>query len=99
MIGIPVLQKAVFRHACVDFGHDVFPYFLNDFFQNESQLAYGQQQNPLANDSSHSPKDELSNALLEQFKEIAFKHMLSNNSSNSIAKSNSSNLFQSLLAL
>jgi CubicO group peptidase (beta-lactamase class C family) len=63
--------------------------FSNTFFQNQYQLAYSQQQTTITNNSDDSSKNEISNALLEQFKEIVFKQ-LSSNSSNKIAMSNSS---------
>jgi serine-type D-Ala-D-Ala carboxypeptidase/endopeptidase len=63
--------------------------FSNNFFQNQYQLAYSQQQTTITNYSNYSSKNEISNALLEQFKEIVFKQ-LSSNSSNKIAMSNSS---------
>jgi serine-type D-Ala-D-Ala carboxypeptidase/endopeptidase len=63
--------------------------FSNTFFQNQYQLAYSQQQTTITNYSNYSSKNEISNALLEQFKEIVFKQ-LSSNSSNKIAMSNSS---------
>jgi serine-type D-Ala-D-Ala carboxypeptidase/endopeptidase len=61
--------------------------FSNDI-QNQFQLAHSQQRNSITNNSNYSSKSEISNALLEQFKEIAFKQLLSN-SSNTIAMSNS----------
>jgi serine-type D-Ala-D-Ala carboxypeptidase/endopeptidase len=63
--------------------------FSNNFFQNQYQLAYSQQQTTITNYSNYSSKNEISNALLEQFKEIVFKQ-LSSNSSNKIAITNSS---------
>ncbi len=63
--------------------------FSNTFFQNQFQLAYSQQQTSITNISNYSSKNEISDALLEQFKEIVFKQ-LSSNSSNKIAMSNSS---------
>lgn len=61
----------------------------NTFFQNQFQLAYSLQQTSITNNSNYSSKNEISNALLEQFKEIVFKQ-LSSNSSNKIAVPNSS---------
>jgi serine-type D-Ala-D-Ala carboxypeptidase/endopeptidase len=61
----------------------------NTFFQNQYQLVYSQQQTTITNNSNYSSKNEISNALLEQFKEIVLKP-LSNNSSNKVAMSNSS---------
>jgi serine-type D-Ala-D-Ala carboxypeptidase/endopeptidase len=61
--------------------------FSNDI-QNQFQLAHSQQRNSITNNSNYSSKSEISNVLLEQFKEIAFKQLLSN-SSNTIAMSNS----------
>jgi serine-type D-Ala-D-Ala carboxypeptidase/endopeptidase len=61
----------------------------NTFFQNQYQLAYSQQQTTITNNSYYSSENEISNALLEQFKEIVFKQ-LSSNSSNKIAITNSS---------
>src|SRR5215212_5586805 len=58
-------------------------------FQNQFQLAYSQQHTPITNNSNYYSKNEISNALLEQFKEIVFKQ-LSSNSFNKIAMSNSS---------
>jgi serine-type D-Ala-D-Ala carboxypeptidase/endopeptidase len=58
-------------------------------FQNRFQLAHSQQYTPITNNLNYSSKNEISNALLEQFKEIVFKQ-LSSNSSNNIAMSNSS---------
>jgi D-alanyl-D-alanine-carboxypeptidase/D-alanyl-D-alanine-endopeptidase len=63
--------------------------FSNTFFQNQFQLAYSQQQTSITNISNYSSKNEISDALLEQFKEIVFKQ-LSSYSSNKIAMSNSS---------
>lgn len=56
------------------------------FFQNHFQLAYSQQLTSVTN-SSNSPKNEISNALLEQFKEIVFNQS-SSKSSNNVAMSN-----------
>lgn len=61
----------------------------NTFFQNQYQLAYSQQQTTITNNSNYSSKNEISNTLLEQFKDVVFKQ-LSSNSSNKIATSNSS---------
>lgn len=58
--------------------------FPNPFFQYQFQLAYSQQQT-----SNYSPKNEISNALLEQFKEIVINQS-SSKSSNNVAMSNSS---------
>lgn len=66
-----------------------FSIFSNSFFQNESQLAYSQQQTSITNNSSYSSNNEISNALLEQFKEIVFNQS-SSESSNNVAMSNSS---------
>src|SRR5829696_7434273 len=88
MLGIFDLQKTIFRYIFVDFGHDIFFTFSNTF-QNQFQLAHSQQQTSITNNSNYSSKNEISNALLEQFKEIVFKQ-LSSNSSNKIAMSNSS---------
>ncbi len=51
-------------------------------------MAYSQQQSFITN-NSNSPKNEISNALLEQFKEIVFNQS-SSKSSNNVAMSNSS---------
>jgi serine-type D-Ala-D-Ala carboxypeptidase/endopeptidase len=51
------------------------------FFRNQYQLAYSHQQTITTNNSNYSSKNELSNALLEQFKEIVFKQLSSNSSS------------------
>jgi D-alanyl-D-alanine-carboxypeptidase/D-alanyl-D-alanine-endopeptidase len=61
--------------------------FSNIFFQNQYQLAYSQQQTSITNNSKYSFKNEISSALLEQFKGIVFKQ-LSSNSSNKIVMSN-----------
>jgi serine-type D-Ala-D-Ala carboxypeptidase/endopeptidase len=61
---------------------------LTIFFQNHSQLAYSQQQTSITN-NSNSPKNEISNALLEKFKEIVFNQSTSKSSDN-VAMSNSS---------
>jgi hypothetical protein len=53
----------------------------NTFFQNQYQLVYSQQQTTITNNSNYSSKNEISNALLEQFKEIVFKQLSSNSSS------------------
>jgi hypothetical protein len=58
-------------------------------FQNQFQLAHSQQHTPITNNSNYSSKNEISNALLEQFKEIVIKQLLSN-SSNKIGMPNSS---------
>src|SRR5919112_1716128 len=55
--------------------------FSNTFFQNQFQLAYSQQQTSITNISNYSSKNEISDALLEQFKEIVFKQLSSNSSS------------------
>jgi len=52
-------------------------------------LAHSQQHTPITNNSNYSSKNEISNGLLEQFREIVFKQ-LSSNSSNKIGMSNSS---------
>ena len=63
--------------------------FSNPFFQNEFQLAYSQQQTSNTNNSNYSSNNEISNALLEQFKEIVFNQS-SSKSSNNVAMANSS---------
>ena len=57
------------------------------FFQNDFQLAYSLQLTSITN-SSNSPKNEISNALLEQFKEIVFNQS-SSKLSNNVAMINS----------
>ena len=55
-------------------------------FQNQFQVAYSQHhQTPLLNDSHHTSKNEISNTLMEQFKEIVFNQTARsrNSSSNS----------------
>ena len=61
----------------------------SSIFQSQYQLAYSQQQTTITNNSNYSSKSEISNTLLEQFREIVFRQV-SNNSSNNIAISNSS---------
>ena len=52
-------------------------------FQNHFQLTYSQHgQDVLSNNSQYSHRNDVSNALLEQFKEIVFDHSLSGDSSN-----------------
>ena len=63
--------------------------FSSAFFQNQFQLALGKQQTSVMKNSNHCSKNETSDALLEQFKEIVFKQ-LSSNPSDKIAESNSS---------
>jgi serine-type D-Ala-D-Ala carboxypeptidase/endopeptidase len=58
------------------------------FFQSHFPLAYSQQLTSVTN-SSNSYKNEISNALLEQFKEIVFNQS-SSKSSNNDAMTNSS---------
>jgi beta-lactamase family protein len=62
--------------------------FSNPFLQNEIQLAYSQRQTSVTNNSNYSSNNEISNALLEQFKEIVYTQS-SNKSSNNAATSNS----------
>ena len=66
-----------------------FSIYSEPFFQNEFQLAFSQQQTSNTSDSIHSSKNDISNALLEQFKEIVFNEPLSE-SSNIVAMANSS---------
>ena len=66
-----------------------FSIYSEPFFQNEFQLAFSQQQTSNTSDSIHSSNNEISNALLEQFKEIVFNEPLSE-SSNIVAMANSS---------
>jgi serine-type D-Ala-D-Ala carboxypeptidase/endopeptidase len=79
------LSLAVFLSTLVMISFFTF----SNTFQNQFQLAYSQQHTPITNNSNYPSKNKLSNALLEQFKEIVFKQ-LSSNSSNKIAMSNSS---------
>jgi len=52
-------------------------------FQNHFHLAYSQHgQDVLSNNSQYSHRNDVSNALLEQFKEIVFDHSLSGDTSN-----------------
>ena len=67
----------------------LFSIYSEPFFQNEFQLAFSQQQLTPITNSSNSPKNEISNALLEQFKEIVFNQSSSKSSSN-VAMTNSS---------
>ena len=65
----------------------------SNIFQNRFQLAHAQHhQIPLLNNSHSYAENDISNTLLEQFKEIVFYHALSSNSSsnNNSAVSNSS---------
>ena len=66
----------------------------SNIFQNQFQVAYGQHhQISLLNNSHYYSENDISHALLEQFKEIGFDHAPSSNSSssyNSNAVSNSS---------
>lgn len=62
---------------------------ISSIIQSQYQLAYSQQQTTITNNSNYSSKSEISNTLLEQFKEIVFKQ-ISSNSSNKSAMSNSS---------
>lgn len=62
---------------------------ISSIIQSQYQLAYSQQQTTITNNSNYSSKSEISNTLLEQFKEIVFKQ-ISSNSSNKNAISNSS---------
>ena len=80
MPGLFDLQKTIFRYIFVDL-------VLTLFFQNNFQLAYSLQLASITN-SSNSPKNEISNALLEQFKEIVFNQS-SSKSSNNVAMTNS----------
>jgi serine-type D-Ala-D-Ala carboxypeptidase/endopeptidase len=66
-----------------------FSIYSDPFFQNEFQLAYSQQQTSNTNNSNYSSNNEISNALLEQFKEIVFNES-SSESSNIVAMANSS---------
>ena len=66
-----------------------FSIYSEPFFQNEFQLAFSQQQTSNTSDSIHSSNNEISNVLLEQFKEIVFNEPLSE-SSNIVAMANSS---------
>jgi CubicO group peptidase (beta-lactamase class C family) len=54
-----------------------------------NQLAYSQQQTSITNNSNYSSNHEISNSLLEQFKEIVFNQP-SNKSSSNVVMSNSS---------
>ena len=60
------------------------------YFQNEFQLAYSQQQTSNTNNSNHSSNNEISNALLEHFKDIVFNEEPLSESSNNTAMTNSS---------
>jgi serine-type D-Ala-D-Ala carboxypeptidase/endopeptidase len=80
MSGLFDLQKTIIRYIFVDL-------VLTLFFQNNFQLAYSLQLTSITN-SSNSPKNEISNALLEQFKEIVFNQS-SSKSSNNVAMTNS----------
>ena len=62
---------------------------ISSIIQSQYQLAYSQQQTTITNNSNYSSKSEISNTLLEQFKEIVIKQ-ISSNSSNKSAMSNSS---------
>jgi CubicO group peptidase (beta-lactamase class C family) len=62
--------------------------FSSPFSLNEFQLAYSQRQISITNNSNYSSNNEISNALLEQFKEIVYTQS-SNKSSNNAATSNS----------
>jgi serine-type D-Ala-D-Ala carboxypeptidase/endopeptidase len=62
---------------------------ISSIVQSQYQLAYSQQQTTITNNSNYSSKSEISNTLLEQFKEIVFKQ-ISSNSSNKSDMSNSS---------
>ena len=53
MLGIFDLQKIIFRYIFVDIGHNIFFTFSNTF-QNQFQLAHGQQQTSIEID----PKDK-----------------------------------------
>ena len=81
MLEIFDLQKTIFSYIFVDFGHDIFFLYLYHFFRNQYQLAYSHQQTITTNNWNYSSKNELSNALLKQFKEIVFKQLSSNSSS------------------
>lgn len=62
----------------------ILSFFASYTFQNQFQLAYGQDhQTPILNDSHYSSKNEMSDTLLEQFKEIVFDHPESSYSSSS----------------
>ena len=67
----------------------IFLFTFSNTFQNQFQLAHSQQHTPITNNSNYSSKSEISNTLLEQFKDVVFKQ-LSSNSSNKITTSNSS---------
>jgi serine-type D-Ala-D-Ala carboxypeptidase/endopeptidase len=62
---------------------------VSSIIQSQYQLAYSQQQTTITKNPNYSSKREISNTLLEQFKEIVFKQ-ISSNSSNKSAMSNSS---------
>ncbi len=56
---------------------------ISNTFQNQYQLTYSQQQTTITNNSNYSSKNEISNALLEQFKDVVFKQLSSNSSTKS----------------
>ena len=62
---------------------------ISSSFQSQYQLTHSQQQTTITNNSNYSSKNEISNALLEQFKDVVSKQ-LSSNSSDKSATSNSS---------
>jgi hypothetical protein len=47
------------------------------FFQNQFQLVYSLQQTSITNNSNYSSKNEISNALLEQFTNGCIIHRIS----------------------
>ena len=59
------------------------------FLQNQFQLVYSQQQTPIANSSNYFPKNEISNVMLEQFKEIVFNQSSSKSSNNDVMTNSS----------
>ena len=63
----------------------------SSIFQNHLQLAFSQNnQTILLNDSNYFSRDDISNTLIEQFKEIILEHSLSRDASNISAVFNSS---------
>ena len=62
---------------------------LTRYLQNQFQLVYSQQQTPIANSSNYFPKNEISNVMLEQFKEIVFNQSSSKSSNNDVMTNSS----------
>ena len=72
MLKIFVLQKTIFMCVFVNYSYLIISVSSNNF-QNQFQVAYSQHhQTPLLNDSHYTSKNEISNTLMEQFKEIVF---------------------------